>query len=101
MKVVLLDTDMSMWAPGTRLYQAEDGQHYAVHADALPPVDDIGIPEEIKRNMHTILPCESSIVACDDRGSAPTLDPIYVAAPGTSHEDTLAAAGFEIDEIPA
>lgn len=89
---------MRMWAPGTRLYRAEDGQHYAVHADALPPVEDLGIPPEIARNMHTILPCHSSIVACDDRGSAPTLDPVYVADPGTSYEDTLAGAGFEIDE---
>lgn len=85
-----------MWAPGTRLYRAEDGQHYAVHADALIPPDDLGIPPEIARNIHTILPCESSIVACDDRGSAPTLTPIFVSAPCTSHEDTLAAAGFEV-----
>ena len=89
---------MKRWPPGTRLYEAEDGQYYAVHADAPIPLDDLGIPPEIARNIHTILPCESTIVACDDRGVAAVLEPMFTADAGTSHEDTLAAAGFEIVE---
>ncbi len=99
MKVVLLQTDMKRWPPGTRHYRDESGQHYAVHADteAGAVAASMNLPEGIARNIHTVLPCATTIVACDERGTAESMDAIYKGPAGTSHEDALAAAGFELD----
>lgn len=97
MKVTLLETEMTMWPPNTRHYVDEDGQHYAVHSDAAESIDPaLVVPPEIARNVHTIIPCPTTIVLCDERGIASSLDALHTAEPCTSHEDALVAAGFEV-----
>lgn len=96
---------MRRWPPNTRLYVDESGQHYAVHADGglsggqqntlNAALDELGQPA-VKSGMHTIIMCETTIVACDENGIAPDLTPMCTCPPGTSHEDALAAAGFEV-----
>jgi len=103
--VTQVDKPMRRWPPNTRLYVDEAGQHYAVHADGglsagqQRAVDfalgDLGLPA-VKSGMHTIVLCETTIVACDENGIAPELTPMCTCPPGTSHEDALVAAGLEI-----
>lgn len=105
MLVTQVDKPMRRWPLNTRLYVAESGQHYAVHADAgltagqenalNAALNDLGQPA-VKSGMHTIIMCDTTIVACDENGIAPDLTPLHSFAPGTSHEDALAAAGLEI-----
>lgn len=100
MKIVLLQNDLKRWPPGTRLYRDEAGQHYAVHADVTPGdvFKAMNLPEEVARNIHTVLPCATTVVPCDERGAAETMDAIYKGPPGTSHEDALAALEYEVVE---
>ncbi len=105
MVVTQVDRPMRRWPPNTRLYVDESGQHYAVHVDAglsagqenavNAALSDLGQPM-VKSGMHTIMLCDTTIVACDENGIAPDLTPMSTCPPGTSHENALAAAGFEI-----
>lgn len=105
MVVTQVDKPMKRWPPNTRLYIDESGQHYAVHADeglstgqesaVNAALAALGQPM-IRSGMHTIMLCDTTIVACDENGIAPDLTPLHSSAPGTSHEDALAAAGLEI-----
>lgn len=105
MVVTQVDKPMRRWPPNTRLYVDDSGQHYAVHVDAglsagqenavNAALGDLGLPA-IKSGMHTIVLCDSTIVACDENGIAADLMPMCTCPSGTSHEDALAAAGLEI-----
>lgn len=105
MVVTQLDTPLPMWPSNTRLYVDESGQHYAVHVDSGLSVgqesalnaalEDLGEPL-VNSGMHTVVPCETTVVACDENGIAPDLTPLCTCPAGTSHEDALAAAALEI-----
>lgn len=105
MNITQLDTAMTMWPPNTRHYVADDGQHYAVRADPSVPstfqsaVDqtlaDLGQPS-VSSGEHTIIACPTTIVACNADGIPADLTPLYIYPAGTTCEQALAAAGFEI-----
>lgn len=76
-----LDTDMAHWAPVTRHY-AVDGGHLAV-------------------TVHQFLTASGTdIYLCDERGIAPTLEPIVSYPAGTTHSVALMRMGYNVvDEI--
>jgi len=102
-----VDRDMSFWAPETRLYSISDGSYLAVTVDPGVPTPEV---EEVLdealaaldapsiasgKNLIQISP--TVILPCTDEGFAIDLTPLHTFEPGTSHEDALTAAGYEVN----
>lgn len=102
--VALVDSVMATWAPDTRHYVTDDGQHLAVHvADGLDAVttelineslEVSGIPT-LESGIHTLVVEPTTIIECTEEGIAVNLTPLHTFPPGTSHEDALAQAGYQ------
>lgn len=104
----LMDTDMSMWAPGTRHYQTDDGHNFAVQVNAeltdaakvyvnqvleelgAPPID---VPTPFRNR---VTPQPTVIIECNADGGSIDLTPLHHFPPGTSHEYALVAAGYTL-----
>lgn len=76
------DVDLRGWAPGTRFYSTDDGQHFVVEAD----LEDYG-PFRVVRRPTVIL-------YCTDTAGVTDLIPDFTFDPGTTHEDAVRLAGF-------
>jgi hypothetical protein len=101
---VLLDTDMSAWAPVTKHYQAGD-TYLAVTVDEGLTHEVAGYVDQTLTAMGqpalqvgacTILTSPTVILECLADGAPIDLTPDHVSPPGTSHEDALVAAGYTL-----
>lgn len=117
--VSLQSTEMGGWPPGVRHWAASDGRHFAVVAsaelsdqvkevvnDVLAHIGDELIPDQVpvrvegndNRPTHRVAPQPTTIVECLPNGQAYTLDPLFTFPAGTTAEDALRQAGFELEE---
>lgn len=116
MKAHQTDVPMDTWGPGVTHWAAGD-KFYAVMVDDVTdgklPKFLTGALEEIAQftdldvRSHQILPRPTTLVRCDENGvaiDADTATPAvellteYEFPPGTSAEDALTAAGYEVGE---
>lgn len=91
----LITTDMSMWAPGTRHYQVDDGTNLAVEASALPEPPAGGQATKQLARPTVIFACTSSGESLDTEDA---LTPLHSFEPGTTYEQALTAAGYTIGD---
>lgn len=104
--VMLMPTDMSHWADGTRHYRTSDGLDLAVEATdptdwevvipqgAQPMVDELLVVAGTNRAAVKQVVRPTVILACTSDGFATDLTPLHTFAPGTTHEDALQMAGY-------
>ncbi|MFV8173421.1 hypothetical protein [Mycolicibacterium peregrinum] len=78
------DVDLSGWAPGTRMFSTDDDQHFVVDAD----LEDYGHLRVVRRR--------TVILYCTETAGVTDLIPDFEFDPGTSHEDAVRLAGFEL-----
>ncbi len=82
-----LDSDIAAgWGPGTRFFLGSDGKHFVVQADLE---DYSGLRDRIKRRPTLLFYVDANAVAEDF-----VVDAQY--EPGTTHEDAIAEAGYDI-----
>lgn len=86
----ITNVDLCHWIPVTKLYQAEDGTHFVVEADLA---DYDSIP-----SIHTIIRRPTVIQHCNELAVATDLTPDHAFDPGTTHEQALALAGYQITQ---
>lgn len=101
----LQPTDMAGWAPGTRHYTTSDGKHFAVEApeEAVPDgakrfVGELLAVAGADPDRTTVVLRPTVILPCNPDGSAYDLTPVHEFPPGTSCEDALKQAGYEVTE---
>lgn len=92
-------------APITRLYRIGDEEFVAV--ESADP-NDLGFAEGAIREALTAMSGDlmstvkvlrpTVIVSCNEEGIPLSLTPLHTFPPGTSHEDALIQAGYEIGE---
>ena len=81
--------DLSHWAPGVKFYRAADGCYFVVSAD-LGAVK-VGRRTRVRR---------PTVVLYTDENAVPLDAEVdFVFDPGTSHEDAVGLAGFELGEM--
>lgn len=78
------DVDLGGWAPGTKFYSTDDDQHFVVDADLA----DYGSFKVVRR--------PTVILYCTETAGVTDLVPDFTFDPGTSHEDAVHLAGFEL-----
>lgn len=81
------DVDLGCWPPGARFYQTDDGRHFVVEAD-LADYSALTTIKVIRR--------PTVILYCTPDASVTDLVPDFTFEPGTTHEDAVRAAGFEL-----
>ena len=104
----LVDSVMDTWAPDTRHYVTDDGQHFAIHvydgidAQTSQYIDEtlaeMGMPV-LADGSNTIVVSPTTVNVCTKDGlpigdSIP--EPLHTFDPGTSHVDALALMGYTI-----
>lgn len=85
--------------PGWRIYAISDGTYVAVEANG-------GITEQMAAAVEQVagaallnyIPRPTVIIAVDENGNATSLERLHRFDPGTTHEDALTLAGYEIGE---
>lgn len=86
------------WAPGSNLYETSDGRYFMVMVPPPPPA----VPRiRFGRvgGIGKIEPIPTVIVECfNAQGETYSMDTIYRFAPGVTHEEALAEAGFPLVE---
>lgn len=99
-----LDTVMDTWAPTTFHYAISDGTYVAVEVDDSGPteamqayVEQVNTLEVTPMPM-TYTPRPTVIIAATEDGRAVNLTRLHEFPPGTSHDDALIRAGFEVTE---
>lgn len=118
-KATLVTEQLEGWAPGTRHYRTSDGQDFAVEADPIPdtandfvsegggeaymvPADEAPVVGELlmvlgeTEKAVKLVVRPTVIFACTPEGAAIDLTPLHSFTPGTSHEDALRGAGYEL-----
>lgn len=102
MRVTHVQNDMPQWAPNTRLYVDDAGQHYAVYVDeGMPGVLASvvgGLPADVQAGLHNVMICNTTVVLCGPNGAASSLDVFHASAPGTPHRIALQEIGFDVVE---
>lgn len=78
------DVDLGAWVPGTKFYSTDDGRYFVVDADLLDYA-----PFKVVRRPTVILYCSETAGVTD-------LVPDFTFDPGTTHEDAVQLAGFEL-----
>lgn len=85
----VVGADLSNWAPGTRFFSASDGRHFVIDADL----------DEHPEDGNVRLVRRPTVVLYTTETAWPTdLTPDFVFDPGTTHEEAVALAGFELTE---
>jgi hypothetical protein len=110
MKVTELETDMVGWPPVTKHYAVDGGGYLAVEVDdveagsqllshlAEPIVAALTAeetPEQIVNPM-TWKQRPTHIFAVDEKGGAASLDVLHEFPAGTTHEQALQLAGYDV-----
>lgn len=78
------DVDLSGWVPGTRMFSTDDARHFVVDAD----LEDYGHLRVVRR--------PTVILYCTEAAGVTDLIPDFTFKPGTTHEDAVGQAGFEL-----
>ena len=113
----LVASDIPGWAPGTNLYATDDGRHLAVEAMPLPegttqvievgqdPMSDNILAQvgdtfasiKVVLRPTVIFLCAEDGTPLDaDENDYDPLTPLHTFDPGTSHEDAVRQAGYDI-----
>lgn len=102
---VLMCTDLSWAADGTRHYALNDGTHLLVEAStssvpsgAEPMVQELltVLGTDLMSTKQVVRP--TIIFTANEEGLPLSMTPLHTFPPGTSHEDALIQAGYEIGE---
>ncbi|AIT13436.1 hypothetical protein PBI_RONRAYGUN_23 [Mycobacterium phage RonRayGun] len=96
--------DVPGWAPGTQHYNTDDGNTIAVCVDIGPNETTLGYLDETLSALvgqpiagrHNIIQQPTTIIDCFPDGTVEQLTPMHTFPPGTSHEDALRLAGYDI-----
>lgn len=104
-QAIKLDTDMSPWGNGVIHYVTDDGRNFAVSIDAgltnrteSAINDTLAAMQELALSSgnHRIEQEPTVIMECTEFGEPITLDRLHEFPAGTSHEEALFQAGYEV-----
>lgn len=113
-----LSTDLVAWAPGTRHYRCSDGRYLAVEATEVPDQvetvvvsqgdspqgDDLLVMLGVTRAALNLVVRPTVIFLSDEHGQPVDADendhdpltPLHVFPAGTTHNEALTQAGYEV-----
>ncbi|WPH57651.1 hypothetical protein [Mycobacterium phage WXIN] len=78
------DVDLGAWVPGTKFYSTDDDRYFVVDADLV----DYGHFRVVRR--------PTVILYCTEAAGVTDLIPDFEFEPGTTHEDAVRRAGFDL-----
>lgn len=95
----LPDTYMGNWSPGTRHYAISDGTYVAVEVDSgITPEMAAAVQQVAGAALLNYAPRPTVIISVNSEGNATSLERLHTFPPGTTHEDALIQAGYEIGD---
>lgn len=83
------DVDVSRWGPGVKFYSTDDGRYFVVLADLVDYIDEGAF--RVRRQTTRIL-------YTDEYAHAVDLEVDFEFDPGTTHEEAVQLAGFDLSE---
>lgn len=96
----LLEDEPGHCAPGARIYAIDDGAHVLVQVDSGPQgvVAELigGVLKAMSAGNTQIVLQPTTIVPCNPDGTTESLTPTHSFPPGTTHEQALTQAGYDV-----